>query len=170
MSRQKTLFEETLSLLIENIMPNVVLSLKELGMTYVHTGILAEHSLAFLKYINLEFPFDIPNLPTITDESGAEKRVVIFNLNNKGVVSLAQGIRTNEFGTTSLVGEIVISDDYVKLFENIFLENSCLFSLSKDLTKRALELERDKELVKDLLKTMQGILPKITRNVLTEKK
>lgn len=169
MRRKITLFNRMLQLLIENVIPNILLSAKDLGADYIHITIPAECSLPFFNHINIQFPYNQNELISTTD-NGVQKFYVILNINKNGELSIADNVLPAQNGINTLRNKIVISDDIIKFFNSTLFENNLLFMISKELTNRARSLEVDHKIVLDLLAEMNKIKPKITRNVLMEKK
>ena len=170
MKKKETLFQKMLQLLIEDIIPSIIINLKNLGMEYSHIKIPAEASLCFFKYINRTFPFNINDLDRITTEKGENQFLVLLSIKYNGEVSISERIIIENDGIMRIQNKIVICEDFIKLFRNTMFENQYLYFISKELTSGAKSLENDFEIVNVLLSEMANIKPKITRYVLTEKK
>lgn len=165
MRKKKTLFEEMMTKLQENIIPSLISDMKEIGMSYTHTNITPQHSLCFFSHLEIRFPFDVDTLLKINNVP-----VVVFNIKFDGQISICSNVVTGQNGLAILQNEIIIFDDFNKMFNKVRYENIFLFHLSKELTGRAKQFREEVTIIKTLLNEMDIIHPKITREVLFEKK
>ena len=169
MARKKTIFEEMIFRLQENVIPSIILSLKELGMQHCHILINPQHSLCFFHHLRMNFPFNEEHTHTIQDEKGNDIPVIIFNIRFDGQISVAENINTGNNGLITLINNFILFDDFSKMFDGIKYENTFLFHLSKELTGRAIQLQEDIKIVRTLLNEMNKVNLTITREVLVEK-
>lgn len=169
MARKKTIFEEIIFRLNENVIPSIILSLNEIGMQYCHILINPQHSLCFFHYLGINFPFNLENSQTIKDENGNDFPIIIFSIERNGKISVSENINTGNNGAITLINNFILFDDFNKMFQGICYENAFLFHLSKELTERAKLFQLEIETLKTLLNDMEKIKLKITREVLVEK-
>lgn len=170
MARPPSLFREIHQSLKENIIPSIIFSLNKMGMQYSHSYIEPAHSMCFFNHLGILFPFDVNNLQVVKNEKGNDIRVVVLNIKFNGEISISENINVGQNGLANLGNTSLLFDNYVKMFDNLSMENAFLFLLSKELTEKAGQFQRDIEMLETLLENMKKIHPKITREVLMEKK
>ncbi len=168
MSKKITLFQEMFMVLRENVIPSIMSSLQEMGMLYSHIHINPQQSLCFFNHLSLEFPFQ--NLQTIKDDKGNNIQILIFNIRSDGQISICENLNFGLAGTVELINEVVLFEDFNKMFDGVVYENAFLFYLSRELTNKAYQSQEEVKVIKTLLGEMYKITPIITREVLFEKK
>jgi len=160
--KKTNLFQDVLLLLHDNIFPSITTSLQEMNLDYCHVTIPPEFSMTFFNHMRVEFPFSLENL---LKEN--EMAVVIFSIRKDGQISLAENFNMIG-GTIQLRNNIVFSDDISDFFKLRF-ENNFLYYISNNLSQRAAQLEKEKDIIYELLDNMSKIRPKLKRNILFEK-
>lgn len=168
---KKTLFHKILESLYENIIPSIISDINELGVPFNNVILDVRLSLCFFKHLNMDFPFDYNELQTVKDASGNDIRIVVFSIRNNGQICISNNCTVEPNGTIQLGNQtIIIFNDYSEMFNKVQLDNATIFFLSKELVNNANVLKSDVKLIKELLDAMTKIQPKITRQVLLEKK
>jgi hypothetical protein len=170
MKKEKTIFQEMLFNLNENVFPSTILSLKEMGMQYVHIAIDVRYSQCFFNYIGIAFPFDIRNISTFKNDKGENVSFIIFNLRNNGQLSISENMFVAQNGLSTLGNTVVIFNHFNEMFTatNFLLENIFIYTLSKEFTEKAKQLREEILKMRLLIDDMEKIIPKIKREVLTE--
>lgn len=167
--KTKTLFTEMYILLQDNVIPDILNSLKSMGMNYAHLAINAQQSMCFFNYLETPFPFAVENMTTIKDEAGNNIPVLILNLSANGKISISDNMRTGENGLTTLGNTVPLFDHFSDMFGKFPMENHFLFYLSLEFTKKSEQLKKDITHIEALLENMKKIIPTVQRNVITEK-
>lgn len=160
--KKNSLFHDMLLLLHDNIFPSITTSMQEMSIEHCHISIPPEFSMTFFNYMRIEFPFAIENL--IKEN---ETPVVILSIRKDGQISLAENFDMVN-GTIQLRNNIVFSNDISDFFKLRF-ENNFLYYISNQLSQRAAQFEKEKDIIYELLDNMSKIRPKLKRNILFEK-
>jgi len=151
-----------LSLLYENIFPSITTSLQEMGMEYCHITIAPEFSMAFFNHMKIEFPFERDDL---INENG--NLSVVFSIRHDGQLSLSSNFDVIN-GVVRLRNNIVFSEDILEFFK-VNYENVFLFNISGQLSERAAQFVKERNVLYELLDKMANIRPLLKRNILIEK-
>ncbi len=170
MPKKETLFEELVYNLYNNIIPSIICDLKKLGMQYSHVPIYASHSMVFFNHVQTPYPFNNIIPQTVRNEHNQEVPILILNIKYNGEVSICTGLTINNQGLTYLENNFILYDYFTGMFVGVRYDNTFLFLLSEELTKKAEMLKADIDKLEELNSRMKRINPAISREVLTEKK